>query len=141
MDCIKKIGQILASLIYTPLYTCIMYMAIVIPIVWIVTLSFWKMLAVLIIFSGILEGLVLLLQFLGLMPFSWIVRENKVSFWISVILCICLPICNVISLWKILLEHGDSGIVAAILMTLMFIQFIYGSILSLYGLKDKDEEK
>lgn len=62
MKAIKFIGQVLASLVYTPLYTGIMYVAIVLPAAWILSLSFWKMVVAFIVFGGFIEGLIHVLQ-------------------------------------------------------------------------------
>lgn len=140
MNVLKSIGQILSALIYTPLYTGVMYMAMVIPTIWIVTLSFWKMIAAIVVLGGIIEGLVMLVQTIGLMPYAWIVKENKVAFWISIALCVVFPILNVISLWRMLLTHGGLGIFTAIILTLIFLQFVYGSVLSLCGLGLKEND-
>lgn len=138
MKALKYIGQILTALLHTPLYTGIMYFVIVFPTMWIITLSTWKMILAFILLGGIIEGVISLLQVLGLMPFAWIVKNNKFAFWLSIILCILLPLYNIVALWKILLGHGGWGIFAAIVLTLLFVQFIYVSVLGLMSLKVSD---
>jgi hypothetical protein len=66
MKAIKYLSQILAALIYTPLYTGIMYFVIVFPVLWIVHLSTWKMIVAFIFLGAILEGIISILQVLGL---------------------------------------------------------------------------
>ena len=141
MKALKIIGQILSSLIYTPLYTGIMHLAIVLPTMWIISLSTWKMIVAFIFLGGIIEGMITVLQVLGLMPFGWIVKNNRISFWLSIALCVLLPLYNVIALWRILIEHGGWGIFAALLLTGLFLQFVYGSVLGIVGIGEKNEEK
>ena len=141
MKALKIIGQILSSLVYTPLYTGIMYLAIVLPTMWIISLSTWKMIIAFIFLGGIIEGVIAILQVLGLMPFAWIVKNNRISFGISVSLCILFPIFNVVMLWRILLGYGGWGIFAALLLTGLFLQFVYGSVLGIVGIKEETEER
>lgn len=51
MNMLKCLGQILASLIYTPIYTGIIYTVTVLSTSWIITLSFWNM-----IIAFLIEG-------------------------------------------------------------------------------------
>lgn len=134
----KYFGQILTAMLYTPLYTGIMYMAILLPFSWVMSLSFWKMVVAILFFGGLIEGLIAVLQTIGLMPFAWIVKNNKVSFWLSVGLCVIFPILNVISLWRVFLQHSTMGVITAIILTIMFLQFVYGSVLSICGLNTKE---
>lgn len=135
MKVMKSLGQVLAALIYTPLYTGIMYVAILLPFSWVMSLSFWKMIIAFIVLGGLIEGLITFLQMVGLMPFAWIVKNNKFAFGISTGLCVLFPILNIISLWRSFLGHGTMGVIIAIVLSLMLIQFVYGSVLSLCGLK------
>lgn len=54
MKVIRYIGQLLSSLVYTPLYTGVTYLVIVLPFVRIVTLSTWKMIIGFLVFGGII---------------------------------------------------------------------------------------
>ena len=91
MKALKYIGQILTALLHTPLYTGIMYFVIVFPTMWIITLSTWKMILAFILLGGIIEGVISLLQVLGLMPFAWIVKHfGCQSFSVSYCLCTTL---------------------------------------------------
>lgn len=131
----KYLGQVLSALIYTPIYTGIMYFAIVFPVSWVLSLSFWKMIIAFLILGCIIEGLIGGLHILGLFPFAWIVKNNKVAFSISTGLCVIFPILNIIAIWREFIGHGTIGIIASIVITLMLLRFIYGSVISLYGLK------
>lgn len=87
------------------------------------------------ILGCIIEGLIGGLHILGLFPFAWIVKNNKVAFSISTGLCVIFPILNIIAIWREFIGHGTIGIIASIVITLMLLRFIYGSVISLYGLK------
>lgn len=134
MKAIKFIGQVLASLVYTPLYTGIMYVAIVLPAAWILSLSFWKMVVAFIVFGGFIEGLIHVLQMIGLLPFAWIVKNNKFAFGLSALLCILGPLWNIVQIWRFFPEYGTAGFVASFIFTLMIVQFVFGSIVTLTGL-------
>lgn len=140
MKDLKVIGQILASLVYTPLYTGIMYLVIVLPTMWIITLSFWKMLLAIVFLGGITEALIMLLQTLGLLPYSWITKNNKVAYVTSMILCVVLPLYNIFTLWRIGLGHGTFGIVAALILSGLLLQFVFGSLYGIYGMKNEKEK-
>jgi hypothetical protein len=135
MKAIKYLSQILAALIYTPLYTGIMYLVIVLPVLWIVHLSTWKMIVAFIFLGAILEGIITILQVLGLIPFTWIVKNNRVSLLISVAACVLLPLYNIVSLFMILSKYGDFGICTAFVLTGFLVQFIYMSVIGIIGIK------
>lgn len=139
MTALKYIRQILSALIYTPIYTGIMYFVIVLPAIWILSLSFWKMILLLIILGGIVEGIISLLQTFGLLPYTWIVKDNRVSLWISIVLCVIFPLLNIYSLWKHLYGQGTWGIVAAVILSFLLLQFVYGSVLALLELSIDEE--
>lgn len=124
----KKIAQVLASLAYTPIYTGLVYLATTLPICWAVSLPKWQMIAVIVILGFIFEGLLALLQVIGSLPFVWITRDNNIAKWISIILCIVLPICNAINLWIALLPIGTWGIIAAVLCSYELLRFIFISV-------------
>ena len=136
MKVLKGVGQILASLVYTPLYTGIMYLVIVLPTIWIITLSFWKMLLAIVVLGGIIEALITLLQALGLLPYSWITKNNKVAYVTSIILCVVLPLYNIFKLWSSMLGHGTLGIIVALILSGFLLQFIFVSLYGIYGIKN-----
>ena len=128
MKIIKGLGQILASIIYTPIYTALMYLVIVFPLSWIMSLSFWKMLLAFIVLGGIVEFCIILLQTIGLLPYKWIVKDNRIALGVSLLLCIVLPWINVCMLWESLLGHGTFAVVIAIVLTAALLHFIFVSV-------------
>lgn len=140
MKAIKYLSQILAALIYTPLYTGIMYLVIVFPVLLIVHLTTWKMMLAFIFLGGILEGIIYFLQVIGIVPFTWIVRNNRVSLWISVAVCVLLPLYNIVSLFMILSKYGGFGIFTAIVLTGILLQFICISFVGIISVKGENTE-
>lgn len=128
MKTLKYITQILTALVYTPIYTGIMYLAIVFPVMWIISLSTWKMILALIVLSGLIQGIIMMLQTLGSLPYTWIVKENKTSLVISIGLCAILPLYNIYSVWRILLGNGTWAFIAGVIITFMILQFVLTSI-------------
>lgn len=128
MKILKYLAQSLAALIYTSLYTGIMYLVIVLPFVRIVTLSKWKMIIAILVFGGIIEGIVISLQALGIMPFKWIVKTNRLALGISMMLCVLLPLYNIYNLWQICVGYSTWGVVTAIILSGMMLQFVIGSL-------------
>lgn len=138
MKVLKYLGQLVAALIYTPLYTQIMYLVTAIPVIWIATLSFWKMVMALIIVSAIIEGVIVALQILGLMPYAWISKGNKVAMGISVTICTLLTLYNIYKVWSILLQYGGaSAIIIAIIISGLLLQFLYISVFGIIGMAEE----
>lgn len=133
MKIIKGLGQILASIIYTPIYTALMYLVIVFPLSWIMSLSFWKMLLAFIVLGGVIEFCIILLQTIGLLPYKWIVKDNKVALVLSILLCVVLPLFNVYALWNSLLGQGTFAVVVAIVLTAALLHFIFVSVSGILG--------
>lgn len=129
----KYILQVLSAFLYTPLYTGIMYLAIVFPVYWILSLSFWKMVVAIVFLGGVIEGLRAFLQTAGIFPFAWIVKGNKFALGISSALCVISPILNAVMLWRLWLGHGAFGILIAVVFSLMLLWFAVTSIIVLFN--------
>jgi hypothetical protein len=93
------------------------------------------MIVAFIFLGAILEGIITILQVLGLIPFTWIVRNNRVSLWISVAVCVLLPLYNIVSLFMILSKYGNFGIFTAFVLTGFLVQFIYVSVIGIISIK------
>ena len=141
----KTLEQVLSALIYTPLYTGVVYLAIVLPISLLSTLSFWKMVIAYMVFCGLIYGIIALVQSFGLMPFSWIVKGNKVALCASSVLCALFPALNIFSLWQSLLRqtsavgtaHAVVIIVVAVVITINLVLFAYSSITIIKSLSNR----
>lgn len=142
----KKLAQVLSALIYTPFYTGVVYLAIVLPIGLLSTLSFWKMVIAYIVFCGLIHGIIALVQSFGLIPLGWIVKENKGALCAASVLCAILPALNIFSLWQSLLRQAATAgtavavviIVVAVVITINLVLFAYSSITTLRSLYRED---
>lgn len=141
MDFFKRIGQVLASFLYTPLYTGCMYLLFVLPTMWAASLSFWKMLFAILIIGGIAESCILFLQSFGLIPFVWIVKKNKISLSVSMALCVIFPLYDIFSLWRVLLEHRVRGVLVALFLSVLLLQFIFTSVLRILNFYEETREE
>lgn len=133
MKTLKYIGQLLAALVYTPIYTFILYALIVFPIIWFASMSLkWIIIAV-IFFGGVIEGLIFLMKFIGFIPFAWIFKDNKCAVWISAAIMVILTVICLYSVWSVLSQDGDRGIIAAGGITLLTLQSVILSVLTMFG--------
>lgn len=135
----KYLLQILSALLYPLLYTGLMYLVILIPLTWILSLSIGWMIVAYVVFGGLIEGAIVLMNSFGLAPFIWINKKNKVSTFISIALCVLFSVWNVISVWGIYSDHGARGVIAAIVFTLLMLQFAVISVVSMIGFVSKEE--
>ena len=140
MKAIKYIGQILAAIIYSPLYTGLMYIIVVFPLAWILKFSFWKALVAFIIFGGVVEGLMNLLQTIGIMPYYYIIKKNNVAYYISLILCVLFPLLNIIHLWYNIWGGSTKDFLFVIIVSGFLIQFVLGAVFGIVHLHYKIEE-
>lgn len=135
---IKKIAQFLASIVYTPIYSGVMYLLITLSFMFIVSLPTKWMVLVLIFFGTILTACISLLQVFGMLPYGWILNGNKPALIASILLFSLLQVCNIYSLWSALLGHGFIGIVFGIILTIMLISFVFTSIVGMIKCYNRD---
>lgn len=133
MKALKFIGQILAALVYTCIYTGIMYYVIVLPIAWVLTLPWWGIVLYLFIGGGIIEGIISLLSGIGLVPYAWIVSKNAIATTISIFLILFNVSINIFRVWQFLWGNGTLAVIFGIVVTVMLLQFIYASSFGVFG--------
>ena len=125
MRTLKQIGQVLAEIIYTCLYTGLLYIILVLPLGWLMTLSTKWMIMVLLLVGGVAEGLIISANALLMIPYGWLVKQNMVAYIISIVLVLVNLTFNDVVLWKNMLAIGGKApIVFAVIITLLFIQAI-----------------
>ena len=118
----KIVGQILASILYTALFSGLMYLLIVLPLAWIVSLPVWAMVLFLLFGCPIIFGLIHLAQEYAAYPFSWIVKENPVSLVLSIgILAFCV-VRSTIYLWQM---NGGAGFWPAVVCVVATIELLW----------------
>ncbi|MBO4588405.1 MAG: hypothetical protein J5711_05835 [Bacteroidales bacterium] len=133
MKTIKQIGQVLAAIVYTCLYTGLVYLIIVLPMAWYLSLSTKMMILVFVFLGGILEYLLIGLNVFLLMPYGWIVKNNIVALIVSLVLVITNFVLNDIMVWRSTYEYGTTGIIIAIVITLLIVQAISMIIWAIYA--------
>lgn len=136
---LKVIGQFLASIIYTCIYAGLLYMLLIFPTAWFMTLSTKTMILVAIFLGGIIEGILVGANVLLLMPYYWIVKNNIVAVVVSIVLLIFSLGRAGVLLWKNLSDYGTTGTIVSVIVTLLLVQGIITAvfcILSAY----KDEK-
>ena len=143
----KKIAQVLFALIYTPVYTSVVYFAIVLPFLLLSTLSFWKMVIAYIVLCGLIHRIIALVQSFGLVPFyRWIVKGDKAALCVASVLCVLFPALNILRLWQSSLRQAGAVetavavviIVVAVVITINLVLFAYSSITTLRSLYRED---
>ena len=139
MKVLKFIGQILASFVYTCLFTGIMFLVITIPLAFVISLPWWGILLFIFIGGGILEGIIQLLGTMGVIPYIWINRKNIVATGLAILLLLFNVGTNIYKLWAILYDHGTWAIVFGIVATVMLLQFIYVAIVGIIMGYNSDE--
>lgn len=127
----KYIGQILAAIVYTCIFTGIMYLVITLPLAFIISLPWWGILLFILIGGGILEGIIQMLGTFGVMPYLWIAKENSVATAISMFLVLFNVGSNIYRLWVSLLGQGTWAIIFGVVATVLLLQFVYTAIMGI----------
>lgn len=136
MKTLKAIGQVLSSLVYTYVYTWLMYLILIFPLTWILSLNTKIMILVLILFGGIIQALIMLAQTFVMLPYAWIVKNNKAALYLSIALILILFIRWDVNIWQNMLGLGTSAIVVAVIATVFIIEAIIMSIVGLVGMNE-----
>lgn len=138
MKTLKPIGQVLAAFVYTCLYTGLLYLILVLPIALYLSLSTKMMVLVAILAGGIIEGILIGAQVLIMMPYAWIVRNNMVALIVSICLVLFNLIRSDVMVWQSVQGHGTSGIVIAVIITLLILQAIITTIIGLVSVHSEN---
>ena len=131
MKALKSIGQVLSAVVYTCLFTGLLYLILVLPFGWLISLKTKTMILALIFLGGIIQALIVGAQVLLMMPYAWIVKNNIVALVISVGLMIFNLTFNDIQVWRNSLDHGTTGIIIAVIITLMIVEALIFSIIGI----------
>lgn len=132
----KKILQVLGSVVYTYLFYVIMYLVTVYPFMWFVGLSvlsvFWKIVFI-VIFAGLVQGLINLIQAYALLPYVWLLKDNIVATCISIVLLVGCFAWGIFIIWKDLAGNGFWMIVVAVVASLLLIEVIVSTVIPMIG--------
>jgi hypothetical protein len=104
------------------------YCIVVFPVAYIVTLPLWAIVVIYLFGGTLLIGLQSVFVNVGLMPFMWIVRNNKIALALSLITVVTCIGRNTYTLWT--QTYGPEGYVTAIkiVSTLFILWLTYVSI-------------
>lgn len=142
MKPLKQIGQVLAAIVYTCIFTGLLYLTLVLPIGWLLSLNTKMMILAVIVLGGIIQGIVFGLQVVLMMPYMWIVKNNVVALVISIGLILANLIANDVQIWKVTAaDGGKTGIVLAIIITILILEALITSISGVVGtyMQSKDD--
>lgn len=141
MSALKFLGQILASVVYTFIYTGIMYLVIVFPLAYIISLPWWGILLVMMFFGGLLQGLIHILAGSGILPYMWIVNRNIVATIISVVLILINVGSNIIRVWSAIGGGGTWAFIFGLAVSALLIEFIVMSIFGITAIYSESKTK
>lgn len=136
---LKVVGQVFAAIVYTCIFTGLLYMITVLPLAWFLTLHPVVLILVLVILGGFLQFVIFGLQTLLMMPYAWIVKNNVVALVISVGLILFNIIRNDVAVWKSLLGQGKSAIVIAVIITFLLAEALFMSAFGVIGMYSEKE--
>lgn len=137
MKVLKKIGQILASIIYTCLYTGVLYFIVMLPMVWIMSLDTKIMVLVLLLLGGVITAIQGFLGLILVYPYRWFCKENKAALIISIVLVIINLTINDVMIWRIVGSGGVSGITFGIIVTILFATAAFWAVSGIIGLSSE----
>ena len=141
MSALKFLGQILASVVYTFIYTGIMYLVIVFPLAYIISLPWWGILLVMMFFGGLLQGLIHILAGSGILPYMWIVNKNIVATIIAVVLILINVGSNMIRVWSAIGGGGTWAFIFGLAVSALLIEFIVMSIFGITAIYSESKTK
>lgn len=141
MKALKSTGQVLAAIVYTCIYTGLLYMILVLPLTWLLTLKTAVMILTLVILGGIIQFVIIGAHTLLLMPYMWIVKNNVVALVISICLMLFNLIRSDVTVWKSVLGHGSSAVVVAVIITVFIVEALISSIISVLSLYSDSKER
>ena len=128
MKALKAIGQVLAAVLYTCVFTGLLYLVLVMPLAWVLTLKPFWMVVVILLLGGILQGLIIMAQTFLMMPYVWIVKGNVVALVISIGLLLFNLGRSDVLVWQSSTGHGFWPIVFAVIATVLIVEAIAGTI-------------
>ena len=135
---LKVVGQFLAAIVYTFLFAGLIYMIMVFPLAWFLSLNTKTMIIVGIFLGGIIETVLFGLQFILMIPYAWIVKKNIVALIVSIGLLLFFLIRADVLVWGTTSHCGTEGVIVAIIITLMILQALGMTIYALAGMYSEE---
>lgn len=140
MKALKSIGQVLAAIVYTCIFTGLLYLVLVLPLAWLLSLNTKVMILLLILLGGVLQFLIFGAQVLLMMPYGWIVKNNVVALVTSIGLMLFSLIRSDVMVWQSMSEHGTSAIVVAVIITILIIEALFMSIAGIISVYSESKD-
>jgi hypothetical protein len=137
---LKVVGQVLAAIVYTCIFTGLLYLITVLPLAWFLTLHPVVLILVLVFLGGFLQFVVFGLQTLLMLPYAWIVKNNVVALVISVGLMAFNIIRNGVAVWQSMLGQGRSAIVIAVIISILLAEALIMSVVSVISTYSDSKE-
>lgn len=125
---LKYILQVVSAILYTNIFTALIYLITVIPYGWFLTLKGWVMFLIILLGGGILFGIISLAKTFALLPYGWIVKKNVVALVATVGFLLFNFSRSLFLLWKTNAGHGILPTVFALIITGEIIFLVIGSI-------------
>lgn len=141
MKALKAIGQVLAAIIYTNLYTGLLYLITVTPVAWILTLKPIVMILLIILLGGIIQGIIIGAQTLIMIPYVWIVKKNIVALAISIGFMLFNIIRSGVRLWQCNVGNGMWATIILVVISILLLESLVVSVVSVIGAYSEDERK
>lgn len=124
----KYLLQIIASGIYTCIYTGIMYLLITISLGYVFTLPWWGILLAILFGGFIMELIIAMFTGFGMIPYRWITKDNLIATWIAILLVLFNVGANIYNLWKAAWGNGTWPIIFCIVASVILLHFIISTI-------------
>lgn len=140
MKALKSIGQVLAAIVYTCIFTGLLYLVLVLPLAWLLSLNTKVMILLLILLGGVLQFLIFGAQVLLMMPYGWIVKNNVVALVASIGLMLFNLIRSDVMVWQSMSGHGTSAMVVAIIITVFIIEALFMSITGIISVYSESKD-
>lgn len=123
---LKKIGQILSAIVYSFLFSMLMYAICVWPVAWLISLDTKILLLIAIFGGGVIYGVLAVLKTLIILPYTWIVKENFAALVISVGIILIHAIRYIVYLVPSLFGNGVGvfGVTLIMLIELVWMAFM-----------------
>lgn len=132
----KWLAQVLSSVVYSALFVSLVYLIIVYPLVWFLSLPAWAMFVVFLFGIGIIEGITTFLLTWLMTPYIWIVKRNSVAMLVSIAAIVVGIGYLIYKLWSCLLPFGFIAIVVAVIYTICSIQLMFAVISGILSFKE-----
>jgi len=132
MKALKAIGQVLAAILYTNLYTGLLYLIIVMPVTWILTLRPLIIVILVIFLGGIIQSIIIGAQTLIFVPYVWIVKRNVIALLVSIGFMLFNLVRSAVRLWQCNLGQGTWITILLVVFSLMILEALIISVVGVY---------